>query len=205
MTSTRSGAWAAVEGLLAGPPAGSTSAIPSGVRLITIGFANGVASATFTKKLGRPTRSAQAQIVATISHSGASQRVRILVEGVGPVSLERGDGSSITGGARTADYVDLTAAAPIFVAAPARDSTASSPLHLRGTADVFEATFELEVRVGGHVVSSGTIMASSGTGTRGTWAATIAVPHGNITVVLFEASAKDGSRIHTTTVPLHVR
>ena len=60
------------------------------------------------------------------------------------------------------------APAPIVVSSPAAGATVSSPARVAGTADVFEATFQLEVRAHGKLVSSRTVHATSGTGTRGT-------------------------------------
>ena len=97
------------------------------------------------------------------------------------------------------------AVAPIVVRTPAAGATVSSPVRLAGTADVFAATFQLVVRTGGRLVSKRTIHATSGTGTRGTWSVTLRLPAGNVTLVLYEASAKDGSHIHVVRVPLHVR
>ena len=48
--------------------------------------------------------------------------------------------------------------------------------------------------------------ATSGTGTRGTFDAELAVPaaDGEVTVVAFESSAKDGSPLHVFRVPVTV-
>jgi hypothetical protein len=110
----------------------------------------------------------------------------------------------IAGGASPAASAG-PALAPIVVRAPAHGARVSSPVRVSGTADVFEATFQLEVRAGGRLVSKRTIHATSGTGTRGTWAVKLRLPSGNVTLVLYEASAKDGSHIHVVRVPLHVR
>ena len=119
--------------------------------------------------------------------------------------LHRGDGFALVSGARASDYVDLTPNAAIFVATPARDSTVSSPVKVSGTADTFEAAFELRIISGGTVVATKTINATSGTGTRGTWSTSVVLPHGDVTLELFEPSAKDGTPIHKTQILLHVR
>ena len=76
--------------------------------------------------------------------------VSIAVDGSGPVALQGGDGSRPRPPARRrADYTDLTSDALIFVRTPARDSTVSSPVHLAGTADTFEATFQIDIRQDG--------------------------------------------------------
>jgi Immunoglobulin-like domain of bacterial spore germination len=97
------------------------------------------------------------------------------------------------------------APAPIVVSSPAAGASVSSPARVAGTADVFEATFQLEVRAHGKLVSSRTVHATSGTGTRGRWAVRVRLPEGDVTLVAYEASAKDGSHIHVVRVPLHVR
>ncbi|MFC7614543.1 Gmad2 immunoglobulin-like domain-containing protein [Actinokineospora soli] len=72
-------------------------------------------------------------------------------------------------------------------------------MRARGTANVFEATFFLRVTdaAGGTLVEQ-RVMATSGTGTRGTFDATlrftVAAP-GPGTVVAFYHSAKDGSEV----------
>ncbi len=200
---TQAVAASALGKLLAGPPSGYDTAVPAGAALTGVSIAGGTATATFAG-LDQPSRSAQAQIVSTLTQFPSVHDVAVVGDG-GPVALQGGDGADLGRPATSADYADLTAASPIFVATPARDSTVSSPVHLAGTADTFEATFQLEVHAGGKLLSTRTVTASSGSGTRGTWATTLALPPGEVTLVLYEASAKDGSHIHTTEVPLHVR
>jgi Immunoglobulin-like domain of bacterial spore germination/Sporulation and spore germination len=191
--------------LLAGPPAGYQTAIPAAAGLSGVAIAGGTATATFRAGLGALSRSAQAQVVATLTRFPTVHDVSIGVEGSGRVILQGGDGTDLGRPATNADYVDLTPDALIFVRTPLRDSTVSSPVRLAGTADTFEATFQLEIHAGGRLLGARTITASSGTGIRGTWSTTLALPVGDVTLVLYEASAKDGSHLHTTEVPLHVR
>jgi Sporulation and spore germination/Immunoglobulin-like domain of bacterial spore germination len=200
---TQAVARAAIEQLLAGPPAGDDTALPKGVRLEDVTIEGGVATASFSSQLGEPPRTAQAQIVATLMQFPTVQGVVIQVEGK-PVPLENGAGEQLAR-ATDADYVDLTAEALIFVRTPARDSTVSSPVHAAGTADVFEATFQVEIWSGGKLVDTRTITATAGSGTPGTWAATLPVPSGEVRLVFYEPSAADGSHLHETEVLLHVR
>ncbi len=191
--------------LLAGPPSGFQTALPPGAVLRGVSIAAGTATATFSAGLGDLSRSGQAQIVSTLAQFPTVRDVSIAAEGIGPVPLQGGDGTDLGRPATSADYVDLTASALIFVRTPARGSTVSSPVHLAGTADVFEATFQIEVHADGKLLTAKTITASSGSGTRGTWSATLDLPPGDVTLLLYEASAKDGSHLHETEVPLHVR
>ncbi|HZO97086.1 MAG TPA: GerMN domain-containing protein [Gaiellaceae bacterium] len=196
----------ALGALLAGPPPGYSTALPAGTRLAELKIAGGVAVARFSAELGEPTRSAQAQIVATLTQFPDVQGVELQEEGRATgLPLEDGAGNALGRPARAADYADLTAQAAIFVREPARDSTVSSPVHASGTADVFEGTFAVDVWSAGRKLRTQTIVASSGTGTRGTWSATIELPPGPAKLVFYDPSAATGKPLHVTTVRLSVR
>jgi Immunoglobulin-like domain of bacterial spore germination/Sporulation and spore germination len=151
-----------------------------------------------------PPRTAQAQIVATLMQFPSVRGVTIEVDGK-PVPLENGAGEELTRPATDEDYVDLTTDALIFVRAPARDSTVTSPVRAAGTANVFEATFQVEIWSGGKLLDTKTITATSGSGTPGTWQTRLALPPGEARLVFYDASAKDGTPLHETEVLLHVR
>jgi hypothetical protein len=96
---------------------------------------------------------------------------------------------------------------PIVIESPLPGDHVTSPIRVRGTANVFEATVSFEVRnKAGAVVLRTFTTATSGTGTRGTFDAELAVPdvHGPVTIVAFEASAEDGSPLHVVRVPVIV-
>ena len=81
----------------------------------------------------------------------------------------------------------------------------TSPLSVRGTANVFEAVFQLELLdADGRVLAKTRVQASSGTGTRGRFAVTLrfspAASEGKL--VAFALSPKDGSRIDVVTIPV---
>jgi hypothetical protein len=79
----------------------------------------------------------------------------------------------------------------------------TSPLRARGTANTFEATFQYDLRAGGKVLKTHFVTATSGTGTRGTFAVDIPfAASGQGMLVVYELSAKDGSRIHEVAIPL---
>ena len=84
----------------------------------------------------------------------------------------------------------------------------TSPLRLRGTANTFEATFQVELLdADGRVVGKRFATATSGSGTRGTFDVTVPFsarkPGG--TLVVYEDSAKDGSRINVVRIPLRLQ
>ena len=78
--------------------------------------------------------------------------------------------------------------APIVALTPAAGATVSSPARVSGTADALDATFQLCGPTGSSL-RGGRRMRHSGT---------------DITLVAYEASAKDGY-IHVARVPVHVR
>jgi hypothetical protein len=195
---------AALEQLLAGPPSGFETTLPPGVELEELTIADGHARARFSGALGVPPRTAQAQIVSTLAQFPTVRRVSVLVDGK-HVPLENGAGRPVAGGATASDYVDLTPEALIFVREPARDSTVSSPVRASGTANVYEATVQVEIWRGAELVDTRTITATSGSGTRGMWAASLALPSGEVRLLFFAPSAADGSHLHETEVLLHVR
>jgi hypothetical protein len=82
----------------------------------------------------------------------------------------------------------------------------TSPLRVHGTANTFEATFDLEIRNSSGVkVAWRFVTASSGSGTRGTYDTTISFPHtgGPITLVAYEPSAENGKPLHVVRIPLN--
>ena len=86
------------------------------------------------------------------------------------------------------------------------DETVSSPIRATGTANTFEATFQYDVvGPGGKVLATHFATATSGSGTRGTFDFTTKPfsATGDGALVVYELSAKDGSRIHEVRIPLH--
>ena len=109
--------------------------------------------------------------------------------------------------------VGLTACVPpppphvpaVTITTPTAGTTVTSPMHVTGTADVFEAVFFLEVTDGvGTVLTTQRIMATCGTGCPGTFDVTVSFqsPPGPLTLKAYTLSAKDGSRVDETSVSL---
>ena len=107
---------------------------------------------------------------------------------------------------RRTDFEAQTPA--ILVESPLPYQTAPSPIRVTGTANTFEATFQYElVDAAGTVIARHFVTATSGSGTRGTFDVTIPYPAGHAgpgKLVVYESSAKDGSRIHVVEIPLRL-
>jgi germination protein M len=96
----------------------------------------------------------------------------------------------------------------ILVESPLPFQTVHSPLRATGTANTFEATFNYDL-VGpeGNVIAHHFVTATSGSGTRGTFDFTVpfTVSQGGPgKLVVYELSAKDGSRVHQVEIPLRL-
>ena len=96
----------------------------------------------------------------------------------------------------------------ILVESPLPGEQVEPGFDVTGTANTFEATFNYElVGASGKVLSKNFVTATSGSGTRGTFAFTVpyeAEPQAG-TLRVFELSAADGSRINESEIPLQLR
>jgi germination protein M len=83
-----------------------------------------------------------------------------------------------------------------------------SGFEVTGTANTFEATFNYELKDdAGRVLTEDFVTATSGSGTRGTFRFTVEYELDEPvdgTLVVFELSAEDGSRINEHEIPLQL-
>ena len=183
----------ALEQLRAGPTAaeqaeGFTSAAQAAPTVLLL--EDGVA----TVEVGNTSHAGLAQIVYTLTQFPTVHGVR--------TSRMLGDAKPLT----RANFEDVTPA--ILIERPLPGDTVTSPLPVSGTANTFEATFDLELRNSSGVrVAWRFVTASSGSGTRGTYDTTISFPHtgGPITLVAYEPSAENGQPLHVVRIPLRER
>jgi hypothetical protein len=204
---------AALMALLAGPDAseraaGMSTQVPAGTTLrslrisgttavvdLTSDFESGGGTLSMTNRL--------AQVVYTATQFATVKDVRLRINGK-YVTVFGGEGIVLDHPQTRADYEYSTSA--IFVDTPAWQATVRSGTTARGTANVFEATFRLQLRdVAGKLLVDKTVHATSGTGTRGTWSAALAWTSAKAGVgelKVFAASAKDGSEIDAVTIPV---
>ena len=104
------------------------------------------------------------------------------------------------------DFEDETPV--ILVESPLSDQSVARPFRVTGTANTFEATFQYElVDSARKVIAHHYVTATSGSGTRGTFDVTVPYSAGHAGVgrlIVYESSAKDGSRIHVVAIPLRL-
>lgn len=186
-------ATAALRALIGGPTAeerrlGFTTAVPPGGDAPPIVIANDVATIPLPSSVTRPEL---AQIVYTLTQFPTVHAVRS--------SRMLGDTPPLT----RATFEDLTPA--ILVESPLPGDHVTSPLQVRGTANTFEATFDLEMRNSSGVrIAWRFVTATSGSGERGTFDTTLSFPHtgGPLTLVAYEPSAANGKPLHVVRIPL---
>jgi len=207
---------AALSALLAGPTEaerklGLVSAIPDGTTLIDVSISpSGTAtvdlSADFESEGGTLSMSMRlAQLVFTLTQFPTASAVMLAIEGT-PVTVFGPEGIVLDHALTRADFEDLTPA--ILVEAPAPFESVGPQVRVHGTANVFEATFMVRLSdTTGRVLYEHFQMATSGTGTRGTFDFVIevveAIP-GMGLLRLWEPSPRDGRDTNVVEIPVEL-
>ena len=130
-----------------------------------------------------------------------ASRVHFLLNGA-PLTLE-GSGIDFTKPVSRASFEAFTPA--VFVEAPTAGEKVRSPVLVWGTANTFEAAFWLQVRTtGGTDLLKQRVVATSGSGTRGTFRVRLsfASQQGAGLLEAYVVSAADGSRRNVAVIPL---
>jgi germination protein M len=211
---------AAVRALLAGPAGaiegdlGFSSAIPSGSNVYSVTVDGSVATVDLSRQfeIGPSSLSMEArvaQVVFTVTHFAGIDHVRFRIDGAQVTTI----GSTIVDKGVMVDNVDRAAFANltplILVESPTPGATVGTPLNVRGMSNTFEAGINYTLYDStGAVLVEGYTTATAGTGTWGTFDFDVAytVPRaepGRLSV--YELSAKDGSRVNETSVPLELQ
>jgi hypothetical protein len=154
-----------------------------------------------------PTPGEEKAGLTTDSAMGNSPRNRLFLAQVVYTLSQFDPASRVTYASKSYTRADFENETPlILVESPLPFARVTSPLRVTGTANTFEATFDYDlVGPDGKVIAHHFVTATSGSGTRGTFdftvPFTISQP-GQGKLVVYELSAKDGSRIHQVEIPL---
>ena len=206
---------AAMAALLEGPnddelgasPAMYT-AIPDGTHFLGLTINDGVATVNLSKEFQAGGGSAQviqriAQVVYTLTQFPTVTGVSFQIDGVAK-PMFGGDGTTLDRPVTREDYTNQLPA--IFVDRPAWGGVLGNPARLVGVANVFEATFRVEILNGaGRTLAASQVMATCGTGCWGDFDVTIRYAVGKAgwgTLRVFEPSGQDGSPTNTTEYPV---
>jgi germination protein M len=190
---TRAVAFASLEELFAGPNAtdradGLASALPANASPGAVTLVGHVAMID----LPQLSRAALAQVVYTLTQFPTVHGVR--------TARSIGDAKALT----RADFEDVTP--QILVESPLPHETVASPLRVRGTANTFEATFDVALfDSAGRKLLQKFVTATSGSGTRGTYDVTLTFPDTDTPrwLEVFEPSAENGEPLHRVRIPLN--
>jgi hypothetical protein len=185
-------ATAALRSLLAGPPAGYETALPDDVRARVLGIADAAATLDLSPALDDR---ANAQLVYTLTQFRT-------IRGVGYPGMEDPDVHEATDHPlKRSDFVRF--APPILVESPLPHDQVATPVHVSGTASVYEATLFVELVQNGTVLTKKLVTASSGAPYTGTFETTLAGGEtGPATVVAFAPNAANGAEQHRIEVPV---
>jgi hypothetical protein len=186
---------ASIGALLTGPNTaekriGFKSTVPDGTELRKITINGDRLTVEVSRSLDRVAR---AQVVTTLTQYPSVHDVVIVTPAGSTQPLSR------------ANFEDLMPA--VLVKSPVPFARVKSPLRVSGSSNTFEATSQLELLdANGKRLASKTVTASSGTGTRGTFSANLdfEAAAGTATLVSFEYSARDGSRIDAVRIPVRI-
>ena len=199
---TKAVARAAMTELLGGPQGAELegapamfSFIPEGTKLVDLQIANGVATVILSSEFSQAqdnvsATTARAQVVYTLTQFSSVDKVRIGVEGSDPEPA-----------AVRSDFQEIALPA-IFVDRPAWGAAAGNPVHVTGLANVFEATFRVQVLdAKRNVLADKQVMATCGTGCWGSFKTDVPYTIGKAqygTLRVFDLSAKDGTPENVT-------
>jgi hypothetical protein len=201
---TKSVATAAVNAALTGPTSGEkgrsiTSSIPAGSQLLGLSIDGGVATVDLSSEFESGGGSASVltrlgQMVYTLTQFPTVKSVVFQIEGE-TRKVFSSEGVVLDKPVSRADFVELLP--DIWVDRPAFNAAIGNPAHITGNSNVFEATFRIAILdAGGKTIADEMVMATCGTGCRGTFDVTIpyTVSKGQYGILrAYNLSAKDGS------------
>ena len=214
---TRAVGRAALMELLEGPrPAeandvpGMTTNIPDGTILLGLDIADGLATVDLSREFESGGGSASmfgrlAQVVYTLTQFPTVEGVAFRLDGQ-PVTVFSGEGIVLDGPSVRSDYEAFLPS--IFVDRPAFGATAGNPVRITGVANVFEATFMVEILdEDGDRLARQHVTATCGTGCWGTF--DVSIPYDVDSrqtgwLATYVLSARDGSVEELRTYPVEL-
>lgn len=187
-----------------------TTAIPKGTALLGLSIRNGTATVNLSNRFqsGGGSLSMQlrvAQVVGTLQQFPTVKRVAFKIDGKAVKSIG-GEGVAVSPPVKLGDFENVLPA--ILVEGPTPGQAVTRGFRLFGTANVFEAQFNMRLVQDGVTLVSASVMATSGTGTRGTFSKSIRWTgghSGNATLEVYDISQKDGSKVDLVRIPVTLK
>lgn len=193
-----------------GTPAIST-AIPDGTEILGVDVSDGLATVDLSGEYDDGGGSAGmfarlAQVVYTLTRLPVIDEVAFEIDGKA-VTTFSSEGIELDGPQQRDDYYDLLP--PIFVDQPAWGEPVTSSVRVEGLSNVFEATSQVMLTDDdGEPLFEETVTATCGTGCWGEWSVEIVYEVDREqfgALIVWEFSAKDGSRIHIREYPVRLQ
>ncbi|MGH8948923.1 MAG: Gmad2 immunoglobulin-like domain-containing protein [Acidimicrobiia bacterium] len=201
--------------LLEGPTADETSgvppistAIPEGTTLLGVVVEGATATVDLSEEFDDGGGSfgmfaRLAQVVYTVTRAAEVDEVVFDIDGE-VVTVFSEEGIELDGAQQRDDYYEMLP--PIFLDSPAWGQPVTSPIRVRGLSNVFEAISQVMLTDDdGEPLYEDDVMATCGTGCWGEWQTEIsyAVDREQFgALIVWEISAKDGSRINLREYPV---
>ncbi|MBS3957258.1 MAG: GerMN domain-containing protein [Clostridiales bacterium] len=191
---------------------GFATEIPEGTVLLGLQIEEGVATVDLSGEFQSGGGSTSmllrvAQVVYTLTQFDTVDTVSFMIDGV-PAEAIGGEGVMVDPPVGREDFTDNVLPL-IFVESPAPWDAVEPPLRVTGVSNTFEATLLLElVDSGGRIIFEGMATATAGSGTWGTFDVVIdyeAELEGSGSLIVFEESAEDGSRINLKEIPIDLK
>jgi germination protein M len=147
------------------------------------------------------------QFVYTVTEVTGVESVTLLIDGKS-VDMIGGEGLEVKAQTKRADLELWAQTAAIIVTTPLPFDRVTVPIHVAGTSDAYEATFRIRITDSkGTQLADQMVMATCGSGCRGTFAVDVPIGTGGVgplTLRAYENSAKDGSEINVVEFPITV-
>ncbi|MCL6558749.1 MAG: GerMN domain-containing protein [Firmicutes bacterium] len=205
---------AALEELVNGTPTtpGAVKVLPQGTKILGITVRNGLATVDFSRDVLRANQGATGEamgiqsIVNTLTEFPTVQKVSFLVEG--KVDQRARDWWGHVGLYNQPFTRDISRVYEpvIWVTAPVKGQKITSPVTVKGTARVFEASVSVRLKdESGNVIARGFTTATQGAPGHGDFVITLpftASPGGKGTLEIYWTSPNDGSELNVVAVPV---
>jgi hypothetical protein len=189
---------------------GLGTTVPAGTRLLSVSLRDSVATIDVSREFESGGGSLSmllrvAQVIYTATQFDGVDRVAFKIDGKA-VRAIGGEGVIVDPPVGRKDFEGQAPA--ILLESPLPGEVVTSPLTISGTANVFEAQFHVTITdPEGLIIAEQDVKASAGTGTRGTFSASVLFAtsrSGLGAVIVDEPSAKDGTPTNVVEVPVRM-
>jgi germination protein M len=170
-----------------------------------VGFSTALPANTELRKITKNGRRLTVELSTSLDKAARAQVVTTLTQFTSVRGVVIGTPSGRTRPLNRANFEALMPA--VLIESPLPLAQVKSPLRVSGSSNTFEATSQLELLdAHGKLLAAKTVSASSGSGTRGTFSVSLRFRARArlATLVSFENSAKDGSRIGIVRIPVRI-